>query len=166
MRPAWTCWNLEVRTHPDRRESFYAACRIGDAQDRRDWVAKLDANRVAVMRSLRRRFIHATEPEFAAFWAAKAAAVQAAAEHRALGDANVRNAARRLHDAFAGFFAAEAEPLATLGLSRSLSMEIVDAWLEILIARASGEADWRLPAELVARLPAQARPFYEWNSDS
>jgi hypothetical protein len=166
MRPAWTCWNLVVRRRPERPGSFYAGCRIGDAEARRRWVQALDARRVEMMRSLRRQFIDASESEFAGFWAAKAEAVGAAAGQRRAAEDALRSPARRLHYAFDSFFAAHDAALEALGLARALSMEIVDAWLAILVARESGEADWRLPAELVERLPPSARGFYAWNSDS
>ena len=166
LSPVWTCWNLVVRVRLDHRDSFYGACGIGDAADRRRWVAAIDAPRVELMRSLRRQSIHATESEFADFWAAKAEAVQAAAGDRPVREDGVREAARRLHDAFDAFFKTHVQDLEALGMARALSLEIVDAWLGILVARESGAADWRLPAELVARLPPHARPFYAWNSDS
>jgi hypothetical protein len=155
MAAAWTCWNLAVRARPDLRGAYYAACRIGDAEARRRWVEVMDAGQVELMRSLRRRFIGATGAEFAAFWKAKAESVRGGRR------AELRNAAQRLHDAFDRFCAGEEADLAEIGMPRPLAMEIVDAWLEILVERPSAEVDWRLPAELTRRLPARARGFYD-----
>jgi len=67
-----TCGHLTVGTEPQSNGRFYARCALGDAQERRNWLAAVSPARLDRMRDLQEEFDRFAAPHRERLLAAKA----------------------------------------------------------------------------------------------
>ena len=163
LLPVWTCGHLDVRSFPASQHRHYGRCRLGDAAARAAYVEELQADRLAVLRSLQEQLAGALSELASEMWGAKGRQLQAGEdpESRSAATVELRRVGARLMVSIEAFLEDHAAELDRLGLPmeacRRLVEDLVEDWIDQPDARLPDVSDRALERFPVA-VRALVRP--------
>jgi hypothetical protein len=156
LTPVRTCRHLLGRRLPDRPAGWYAACLIGDASARQQWLVAADGEAHRALGALRARMDAINRPFVERIWAAKA--LQRDEELRAAVAEFVSECATFLTLHRLEFEQAELRPDAIL--------LIIQRTVEDFASKDGQEASWDVPESVLSELPEPDRLFFRLHASS
>jgi hypothetical protein len=159
MSHAWTCEHLQAVPSGDRRGGFYAACRLGTAEDRLAWLSRHEVE-LQRLENLRAGLLAAIVETVPPIWEAKGVQMRAReAADLAAYEAATKEIAR-LQEVYlaagSAYLAGAADELRELGLAQETVMELLRVTAELWrLQKHDGIPEY--PREVMARFPEEVR---------
>jgi hypothetical protein len=159
LRTLNTCRHLDVGSAPGRRGTFYARCGLGDAEARRRWVERVEADRLLRIRALGAALGDATRELTRQLWEAKADQLRAlrAGEPAAPSNRQLRRLAREYEQTAKALMLHRRIELEELHLPVDACMALIREVMADWITKTSLERGWEPSNRLLQRFPLDVR---------
>ena len=158
LEPVWTCGNLDIRSYPGASHRFYARCRVGDEQARRDLVEWLTQNRMQVIRGLQREIVEVGAPYARRMWELKGRQLRAVegSQERHEVTAELRGVGLQYLGVLEAFLEKRAARFREINVSCAASMELFSYLIDRLITQPNVSVP-EVPDSLLRRFPPEIR---------
>jgi hypothetical protein len=158
LEPVWTCGNLDIRSYPGASHRFYARCRVGDEQARRDLVEWLTQNRMQVIRGLQREIVEVGAPYARRMWELKGRQLRAVegSQERHEVTAELRGVGLEYLGVLEAFLDKRAARFREINVSCAASMELFSYLIDRLITQPNVSVP-EVPDSLLRRFPPEIR---------
>jgi DNA-binding CsgD family transcriptional regulator len=160
------CRHMAARQRSGSGDGWYAACLIGDAENRQRWAGSLGRNRLKKIGALQHQIEDAAHPLIERLWSAKNRQLQASS----LGgdDAGPRSEMRALAaellDHLASVLEERKEDLDDVHLPVRACIKLIRDSLDRLIDDPLPAGDWRVSDETLAMFPEDVRALLQPSS--
>lgn len=164
LRTIWSCRHMETKQIPGETGHYYAACQLGDARGRHEWVQKIGPDRIRNIQKLRAQVMQLAQAFVDDLACLKARHLEAT---RSNGDATeilslMRGRGERYLEEFEAFLGKREELLQSAGMPLAAVMQLARQWVDEFVSETWGRSrsGQVLPDDLVASLPDSVRVFY------
>lgn len=154
-----TCRHFVVHSLPGRQVGYYGACELGDAQDRKAWVARVDERRLEGIRAIGLGLGEATREVTRELWHAKSEQLRAVRAGRAgsMDNRRMRMLAREYERQARSYLESQHDELQKLGLPVGACVELVASVLEFWVSEQSLEHGYQVPDPILEKFPKDVR---------
>jgi hypothetical protein len=162
LEPVMTCRHLETRALPQRYR-WYAACSLGNAQARQEWVAEVGLPRLQQIRDVQRQLGLAIAPYSARLWDLKGRQLRAMRDGQDMeaSTAELRQLADQMNaelDAFLGERRKAFDEIdMPIDAARQLIRIAIDRFIDTQFA---AEISFEVPDDVLQRFPQAVRTFF------
>ena len=156
LTPVCTCRHLISRRLPDRTGGWYAACQIGDAAARQQWLVAADGDAHRVLGALRARMDAINRPFVERIWAAKALQ----------RDDELGAAVAEFVSECATFLTLHRQEFEQAQLRPDAILLIIRRTVEDFVRKDGREASWDVPESILSELPERDRLFFRLQTSS
>ena len=162
LDPVLTCRHLETRSLPQRHR-WYAACGLGDAEQRRRWAREVGVSRLQRIRAVQRQLSVAIAPYNARLWELKGQQLRAIHDGRdaSQATAELRRLAGQMTADLDAFLKEKSATFTDIDMpieaARVLIQVAIDRFIDTQFAT---EVSFEVPDDVLQRFPEPVRTFF------
>jgi len=162
LDPVLTCRHLETRSLPQRHR-WYAACGLGDAEQRRRWAREVGVSRLQRIRAVQRQLSVAIAPYNARLWELKGQQLRAIRDGRdaSQATAELRRLAGQMTADLDAFLKEKSATFTDIDMpieaARVLVQVAIDRFIDTQFAT---EVSFEVPDDVLQRFPEPVRTFF------
>ena len=162
LDPVLTCRHLETRSLPQRHR-WYAACGLGDAEQRRRWAREVGVSRLQRIRAVQRQLSVAIAPYNARLWELKGQQLRAIHDGRdaSQATAELRRLAGQMTADLDAFLKEQSTTFTDIDMpieaARVLIQVAIDRFIDTQFAT---EVSFEVPDDVLQRFPEPVRTFF------
>jgi len=162
LDPVLTCRHLETRSLPQRHR-WYAACGLGDAEQRRRWAREVGVSRLQRIRAVQRQLSVAIAPYNARLWELKGQQLRAIHDGRdaSQATAELRRLAGQMTADLDAFLEEKSATFTDIDMpieaARVLIQVAIDRFIDTQFAT---EVSFEVPDDVLQRFPEPVRTFF------
>ena len=157
LKPIWSCAHLDVGRIDGRA---YTLCRLGSAEARQEWAARIRSERLERWRAVAREFGEALMEPLATLYAAKARQVAGRGTPEGKeADRELRRAVKAFLDLDFEMMDGRATELEAIGFPVAAMKVVTKDAMDKLLARSQVFGGYEPPAELLAPFSAEIADF-------
>jgi len=162
LDPVLTCRHLETRSLPQRHR-WYAACGLGDAEQRRRWAREVGVSRLQRIRAVQRQLSVAIAPYNARLWELKGQQLRAIRDGRdaSQATAELRRLAGQMTADLDAFLKEKSTTFTDIDMpieaARVLIQVAIDRFIDTQFAT---EVSFEVPDDVLQRFPEPVRTFF------
>ena len=162
LEPVLTCQHLETRALPQRHR-WYAACSLGDAEQRRRWARDVGLSRLQRIRAVQRELGVAIAPYSTRLWELKGHQLRALHDGRdaTQATAELRRLAGRMTADIDSFLKENSRNFIDVDMPVDAARQLIHIAIERFIeTKFATEVSFEVPEDVLKRFPEPVRTFF------
>jgi len=162
LEPVLTCQHLETRAMPQRHR-WYAACSLGDGEQRRRWAREVGVSRLQRIRAVQRELAVAIAPYNTRLWELKGQQLRAINDGRdaTQATAELRRLADQMSADLDAFLQENSRTFTDVDMPIDAARQLIHVAIDRFIdTQFATEVSFEVPEDVLQRFPEPVRTFF------
>jgi hypothetical protein len=162
LEPVLTCQHLETRGMPQRHR-WYAACSLGDSEQRRRWARDVGVSRLQRIRAVQRELAVAIAPYNTRLWELKGQQLRAIHDGRdaTQATAELRRLADQMSADLDAFMQGNSRTFTDVDMPIDAARQLIHVAIDRFIdTQFATEVSFEVPEDVLQRFPEPVRTFF------